>query len=514
MWQIKRVLSVLLTVALALQAIAGSAAAATIYVDDDGLGNYTTIQAALNDAVDGDTIIVNPGTYLGRVSVEKIVVIKGSSNYPTVVDGFDIYVPEVQVNGLTIKDIVKFEDGGGSCIIRNNKFDGCGVSIGNNYACGNQEIMNNIFTGSPVGVSTYDSINNKITGNTFQNCDIGIVFGYGGGGHVVTGNTFKDCNVGIHISDEYATIYNNYFSNDINLKIESDGNAQLNTAKTAGKNIIGGPYIGGNFWGTPAGDGFSQTHLDQNGDGIAEEAYQINEGVIDDLPLVPPRTEPAPILPVANFKANTTSGNAPLSVLFTDLSQDATSISWDVNNDGIDDSSEKSFVHVYTVPGTYTINLKVSNQNGTASKTAVINVLEKEEEEIENRILPVADFRTNITSGSAPLSVLFTDISQDATSRSWDFNNDGISDSADESLVYAFTAPGTYTVNLTAINVNGTASKHTTITVSSAEEKHQSSSGRRRGGGGGGGGSPEPAKNVKVKELVPGIRHKRQRSKV
>jgi PGF-pre-PGF domain-containing protein len=293
-WRIKRALSILFTVALALQAIAGSAAAATIYVDDDGPGNYTTIQAALNDAVDGDTIIVQPGAYPTdeRIEVNVSVTIKGASGYPSV-GGFNLYATS-RIEGLAITKGVDFDRAGTACTIRNNRFEGCGASMGSNYLYGNQTIMNNLFTGSPVGVSTYDSIYNKITGNTFQNCNVGITFGWGGGGHVVTGNTFQNCNVGIKIIDDSAIIYNNYFSNDINLKYEDGGFAQLNTTRTTGKNIIGGPYIGGNYWATPAGDGFSQTHLDTNGDGIAEEAYQVNEGVIDYLPLVTPRKESAP----------------------------------------------------------------------------------------------------------------------------------------------------------------------------------------------------------------------------
>ena len=42
----------------------------------------------------------------------------------------------------------------------------------------------------------------------------------------------------------------------------------------------------------------------------------------------------------------------------------------------------------------------------------------------EPKIL-VTDFSTNVTQGYAPLSVQFTDLSQNATSRAWDFNNDG-----------------------------------------------------------------------------------------
>ena len=37
----------------------------TIYVDDDGPADFNNIQAAIDDANDGDTVIVMPGTYTG-----------------------------------------------------------------------------------------------------------------------------------------------------------------------------------------------------------------------------------------------------------------------------------------------------------------------------------------------------------------------------------------------------------------------------------------------------------------
>ena len=157
-------------------------------------------------------------------------------------------------------------------------------------------------------------------------------------------------------------------------------------------------------------------------------------------------------------------------------------------------STEKNPKHTYLSAGNYTVNLTVSNLNGTDSKTAVIIVLEEEEEVID--VLPVADFSTNVTSGYAPLSVLFTDLSQNATSRIWDVNNDGIEDSNETSFVYTYTSTGTYNANLTVRNPNGTDLKTVQIIVAS-----RSSGGSSSGGGGGGGGSPEPATNVKVKEL-------------
>ena len=218
---------------------------------------------------------------------------------------------------------------------------------------------------------------------------------------------------------------------------------------------------------------------DFNNDGIADSAtlnpihefttpgtYTVNMTAISEngtdfkLANITVSEKPVPILPVANFSANKTEGFAPLSVQFNDSSENATSINWDFNCDGVSDSEERSPVHEFTTQGTYTVNLTATNGNGTDSKLATITVSEK-----PVPILPVANFSANVISGYAPLSVLLTDLSQNATSRSWDIGNDGIVESRDSSIVYVFTNPGTYTVNLTASNANGTDSKLAMITV-------------------------------------------------
>ncbi len=72
------------------------------------------------------------------------------------------------VGGFTITKVFAFDHGGGSGIIRNNKFNGGGIGISTNYLRGNQTIMNNVFTDSSVAISTYDSVNNKIIGNKIR----------------------------------------------------------------------------------------------------------------------------------------------------------------------------------------------------------------------------------------------------------------------------------------------------------------------------------------------------------
>ncbi len=158
-----------------------------------------------------------------------------------------------------------------------------------------------------------------------------------------------------------------------------------------------------------------------------------------------------PILPVADFSANVTSGYAPLSVQFTDLSRDATGWNWDFESDGIADSSLQNPVYLYTLPGTYTVNLAVSNANGTDSKLATINVLEKPE-------LPVADFLASPSTGKAPLTVTFTDSSTGSpTSWSWKFGDKSIS--TDQSPVHTYNKAGKYTVSLTVENTAGNNTK-------------------------------------------------------
>ena len=215
-------------------------------------------------------------------------------------------------------------------------------------------------------------------------------------------------------------------------------------------------------------------------------------------------TPPQP--PMADFSTNVTSGTAPLTVLFAATSkggatsevEEPTSWYWDFG-DGTN-STDSATVHTFTKPGNYTISLTVGNiiGNNTTTKPDYIVVTDPN--------APVANFSSNVTQGYSPLSIQFTDLSQNAESRSWDFGD--ANTSTEQNPMHIYSSAGNYSVNLTVSNENGTASKTTVIYVleksSSSDEnngnKGGSSSGRSSGGGGVGG-SPEPARNVEVKEL-------------
>jgi len=86
--------------------------------------------------------------------------------------------------------------------------------------------------------------------------------------------------------------------------------------------------------------------------------------------------------------------------------------------------------------------------------------------------LPVADFSGSPTSGTAPLSVTFTDTSTGSpTAWSWDFDNDAIEDSNEQNPTFIFNTAGVYTVSLTATNGEGpdTNTKIDYITVTQGD---------------------------------------------
>ena len=68
----------------------------------------------------------------------------------------------------------------------------------------------------------------------------------------------------------------------------------------------------------------------------------------------------------ADFSAELTSGNAPLEVQFTDQSEgDIGYWFWDFDDDGLVDSTARTPVYSYELPGLYSVSLTVSGPGGT-----------------------------------------------------------------------------------------------------------------------------------------------------
>ncbi|WP_440947765.1 NosD domain-containing protein [Methanosarcina sp. T3] len=148
---------------------------------------------------------------------------------------------------------------------------------------GESILADNTLSGNSYGIVLYDVNNSLIYGNTMvENSLAGLTLDLDR-----TEILSRIGLVGSMESPESGnnTIYNNYFSNVNNTLIYSEANNTWNTSKTSGESIVGGPYLGGNYWANPSGTGFSENCTDADRDGIADSSYEIVNGTFDYLPL-------------------------------------------------------------------------------------------------------------------------------------------------------------------------------------------------------------------------------------
>lgn len=162
----------------------------------------------------------------------------------------------------------------------------------------------------------------------------------------------------------------------------------------------------------------------------------------------------------------------------------------------------KTVVYRVTVPSVIEPGIFTLSGNISAYSVSAVPVTGTSEI-IATYSPPEADFSASPLSGTAPLTVQFTDLSTgNPDSWEWDLDGNGSTDSSDKNPVWTYENPGTYTVTLKATNAaygNDTETKTGYITVT--KKTTSSGGGSSSGGGGGGGGSPESSRNVALKEV-------------
>jgi len=155
--------------------------------------------------------------------------------------------------------------------------------------------------------------------------------------------------------------------------------------------------------------------------------------------------------PVADFSANITEGTAPLAVKFTDTSTGSpASWAWEFGDGAT--SPDKNPVHVYAAKGKYSVTLTAINGAGSSTRTEH-NFISVKKPNPQHK--PHADFTAMPRTGTAPLTVQFTDTStNDPDSWRWHFG-DLSSGSTEQNPVHTYTKPGKYMVSLQASNERG-----------------------------------------------------------
>ena len=153
--------------------------------------------------------------------------------------------------------------------------------------------------------------------------------------------------------------------------------------------------------------------------------------------------------PVANFTSDIQGGCSPIVVNFTDASTgNPTAWSWDFGNGAT--ATKQNPSTTYFKPGTYTVTLTATNNNGsnTTVKQAYITVYE----------VPKVDFSADNTMGCTPVKVSFKDNSANIPGNTnvswlWDFGNG--TQSTDQNPVTTYTSTGDFTVVLKVTNDKG-----------------------------------------------------------
>ena len=193
-----------------------------IYVPDD----YPTIQAAVNAASDGDTIIVRGGTYTENIVVDKRLTIKSEHGSDfTLVQAqnmhdhvFNVTAGYVSISGLTIQGANYFSgiylgSDVSHCNIADNKVldNMYGIHL---YSSSSNIISNNNASNNWQGIRLLSSSSNIISNNNAPNRHYGIYL-YSSSSNIISNNNASNNNGGIYLSSSSSNIIsnNNFNSN-------------------------------------------------------------------------------------------------------------------------------------------------------------------------------------------------------------------------------------------------------------------------------------------------------------
>ena len=246
------------------------------------------------------------------------------------------------------------------------------------------------------GASTLSTTNFRRTGSTDNRIGIDETNECKHYGFIVGTNSSKQCDIykghsnnNIYLIGYIRTDYAAIRTNGIDLNVAATGLYQdkdldsydtVPTGALAAIIEVSGSTVGVTFDVRPNGgddlphttnlyDGLTGSHLIKlDADNIIE--VKVNHAATDFL-ILGYVLSGTPTVPVANFIADTTTGNPPLTVIFTDISTGIPNY-WEWNfGDGSALDHTQNPSHIYSSMGNYTVTLTVSNALGWDSEVKV-----------------------------------------------------------------------------------------------------------------------------------------------
>ncbi|MCW3984908.1 MAG: right-handed parallel beta-helix repeat-containing protein [Candidatus Bathyarchaeota archaeon] len=284
----------------------------TITVPDD----YPTIQEAINNANEGDTIFVKAGTYYERPLVNKTVSLVGEDKQNTIIDGNYsgsvvkiTKTNDVSLTGFTIRNAgyhwypsaVFVQNSTGTTLSHNiidNSSYGIRVYYSNNSTLTDNIVIGHnwadlgiyihwsnscIISGNDVSggwaITIKGSYNSKIMDNMiFAKGKYGIRLGWSHG-NLIAYNTILNATAGPPHAPSYG-LWSSYYSTD-NIIHHNNFLNNSNQAHSHNLTNIWDNGCEGNYWSD-----YNGTDLD--GDGIGDTPYVIDVNNTDNYPLMKP----------------------------------------------------------------------------------------------------------------------------------------------------------------------------------------------------------------------------------
>jgi parallel beta-helix repeat protein len=293
---------------------------AYVYVDDDfspstpgwGTTRFNTIHQGVDAVEENGTVYVFNGVYTENLIISKPLSLIGINKEKTTICALtdnqpviSVYADDVEVKGFIIKGSRStgiYVSDAFSCNIEDNIIDETNDGIylihsdynsivGNEIRSSNHKAIvlwysekntlseNMIIQKNNYGICLEESSENTLISNTLIDNEFGIRLVYSND-NCISSNIVKKNNHGISLmqSSNNNRIFNNLFDNNINV-FDEGVNFWNSEEVILSTNIIGGPFIAGNFWSDYAG-------IDGNLDGLSDIPYVISKKSQDNYPLL------------------------------------------------------------------------------------------------------------------------------------------------------------------------------------------------------------------------------------
>lgn len=300
----------------------------TITVPDD----FPTIQAAVDNASDGDTIFIRAGVYNESITVNKTLTFLGENrSTTTIVSWLLLYANDTTIDGLTVEHLALYnvsntvvQDSAANITAYssyNSTFSRNNLGQFDLYYCSQFSITDNVldfgYKDFP-GLRLYFSSNNTISKNTIANATHveGTIFLDNSTNNAFFENDFMNDLVCIwFVYADNNTFYHNNFKNFTAwaylFRLLSVGNV-FDAGYPAGGNYYSTGNLNGGYSGK---DFFSGPYQNETGsDGIGDTPFLV--GAIDNYPLMKPYSGPHDIGVLIKASKTTIAQGYNASVVF------------------------------------------------------------------------------------------------------------------------------------------------------------------------------------------------------